>query len=42
MWIVMPLHDDDDLPVGNILVNQDVKSLEILADNCGIDLSVYC
>ena len=42
MWMIMPFHDENDLPVGDILVNQDVRDLEILAYNCGIDLEMYC
>ena len=42
MLMIMPLHDKDDLPVGDIIVNRDVESLEILATNCGIDLKQYC
>lgn len=42
MWMIMPLHDEDDLPVGDILINRDVKDLEMLVTNCGIDLTMYC
>lgn len=42
MWMIMPLHDEDDFLVGDILINRDVKDLEILANNCDIDLLQYC
>lgn len=42
MLMIMPLHDEDDLPVDDILVNRDLKDLEILAHNCDIDLKWYC